>query len=303
MASIDNNGSYIARLRRVYHQDLLSDVIRIRSNKKKNIEYPNFADGDNTSSIRIAQSIVSELGGTKDDSNLSEQTVGQRFEQKTQHFVEKSFELLQHLRPGKWKYIVGDKNISISLFDQYEHLDAWAKFVKKLEKEESFLASSFGGGYIVKPDIVVGRVPISDDEINGSQIEKVVNKDAFASLTPLRATNNKNPRYILHASISCKWTLRSDRSQNARTEALNLIRNRRGHLPHIMAVTAEPMPTRLATLALGTGDIDCVYHFALHELKKAIETIGNEDQRDAFESLMQGRRIRDISDLPFDLAM
>ena len=164
------------------------------------------------------------------------------------------------------------------------------------------MASSFGGGYIVKPDIVIGRIPVSDNEINSSNLGEVVGNDV-ASLTPLRATNNKKPRYILHASISCKWTLRSDRSQNARTEALNLIRNRRGHLPHIMAVTAEPMPTRLATLALGTGDIDCVYHFALHELITAIETVGNEDQKDAFENLMLGRRIRDISDLPFDLAM
>ncbi|MBN1975836.1 MAG: restriction endonuclease, partial [Anaerolineae bacterium] len=33
--------------------------------------------------------------------------------------------------------------------------------------------------------------------------------------------------------MSCKWTIRSDRGQNPRTEVLNLIRNRKGHLPHI----------------------------------------------------------------------
>ncbi|GAB4419955.1 MAG: hypothetical protein Fur0044_16610 [Anaerolineae bacterium] len=96
--------------------------------------------------------------------------------------------------------------------------------------------------------------------------------------------------------------IRSDRSQNTRTEALNLIRNRKGHLPHIVAVTAEPLPTRLAALALGTGDLDCVYHFALPELKKAIEEIQNIDQLDMLEMLIEGRRLRDISDLPFDLA-
>ncbi|MBO9364254.1 MAG: restriction endonuclease, partial [Roseiflexus sp.] len=64
---------------------------------------------------------------------------------------------------------------------------------------------------------------------------------------------------MLHASISRKWTIRSDRSQNIRTEAMNLIRNRKGHTPHIVAVTAEPLPTRIASLALGTGDLDCVY--------------------------------------------
>ena len=45
-----------------------------------------------------------------------------------------------------------------------------------------------------------------------------------------------------------------------------------------MAVTAEPLPTRLASLALGTGDLDCVYHFALPELREAVEKVGGEDQ-------------------------
>jgi hypothetical protein len=69
-----------------------------------------------------------------------------------------------------------------------------------------------------------------------------------------------------------------------------------------VAVTAEPLPTRLAALALGTGDLDCVYHFALPELKKAIEEIQNEDQLDMLMMLIEGRRLRDMSDLPFDLA-
>lgn len=107
----------------------------------------------------------------------------------------------------------------------------------------------------------------------------------------------------MHASISCKWTLRSDRSQNARTEALNLIRNRKGHLPHVVAVTAEPLPTPIASLALGTGDLDCVYHFALNELEDVLEQIDNEDQIDMLSTLVEGRRLRDISDLPFDLAI
>jgi len=86
--------------------------------------------------------------------------------------------------------------------------------------------------------------------------------------------------------------VRSDRSQNSRTEALNLIRNRKGSLPHVAAVTAEPLPTRLASLALGTGDLDCVYHFALDELQDAILTIENEDQMDMLRTLVDGRRLR-----------
>lgn len=125
----------------------------------------------------------------------------------------------------------------------------------------------------------------------------------IAALTPLREVNHNIPKPMLHASISCKWTLRSDRAQNTRTEALNLIRNRKGPLPHVMAVTAEPLPTRLAAIALGTGDLDCVYHIALPELKKALEDQKNEDQLDMLLVLIEGERLRDISDLPFDIAI
>ena len=71
----------------------------------------------------------------------------------------------------------------------------------------------------------------------------------------------------------------------------------------MLAVTAEPLPTRIAALSLGTGDLDCVYHFALPELKKTIEKIDNQDQLDMLNTMIEGRRLRDISDLPFDLAI
>jgi len=71
----------------------------------------------------------------------------------------------------------------------------------------------------------------------------------------------------------------------------------------VVAVTAEPLPTRVAVLALGTGDLDCVYHFALPELKSTIEEIDNPDQLDMLNTMIEGRRLRDISDLPFDLAI
>jgi len=130
--------------------------------------------------------------------------------------------------------------------------------------------------------------------------EFVCEAEQFGKYTPLRS--RVNPKSILHASISCKWTIRSDRSQNTRTEALNLIRNRKGKVPIVVAVIFEPLPTRIASIALGTGDLDCVYHGALEELREAIEELGNEDQKDMLDTLVQGRRLRDISDLPFDLA-
>jgi len=54
---------------------------------------------------------------------------------------------------------------------------------------------------------------------------------------------------------------------------------------------------------MGTGDIDCTYHIALPELVETLNDIENEDQLDMLNLLVAGRRLRDISDLPFDLAV
>lgn len=52
---------------------------------------------------------------------------------------------------------------------------------------------------------------------------------------------------------------------------------------------------------LGTGDVDFVYHAALPELRESLAAIGNEDQLDMLNTIVQGRRLRDISDLVLDL--
>ncbi len=155
------------------------------------------------------------------------------------------------------------------------------------------------GDYVITPDIVISRQPISDSDINSKQ--GVVSDESYPKYTPLRKANAIGP--ILHASISCKWTIRSDRSQNARTEGLNLIRNRKGQTPHIAVITGEPLPSRIASLALGTGDIDCVYHFALHELIGAVNDLNDQNISETLSILLEGRRLRDIADLPFDLAI
>jgi hypothetical protein len=86
-------------------------------------------------------------------------------------------------------------------------------------------------------------------------------------------------------------------------EALNLIRNRKGRVPHIAVVTAEPLPSRLSSLALGTGDLDFVYHVALPELMQAITETASEDSCESLRIMVEGRRLRDVSDLALDLAL
>lgn len=277
----------LSQLRKKYHKELSNTILRADS---KGI--PSNSDKHSEISVKIARDIIEQIGTTKNNPRQSGQTSGKIFERITKDFLEKAFQLIIHLRPGNWEFEIGKR---IEEFEQYEHL---AQLAKALEKNKELHAAL--GDYIIHPDIIIGRHPVEDKEINKNRIilEKT---NIYSRLTPLRKANSKNS--VLHASISCKWTIRSDRSQNARTEGLNLIRNRKGKTPHIVIITAEPYPQRIASLALGTGDIDCVYHFALPELQKAVLNLNNEAVLEILDIMVKGKRLRDISDLPFDLAI
>lgn len=227
---------------------------------------------------------------------ISGQTLGKQFESLTMEFLRETFPYLQNLRPGRWTILqLGNNNkLKTSDFAQYEHL----AYLNALTAQNAQLAAALGNDYLVAPDVVVYRDLYEDSEINAEQC--IVDKDV-SRMADIRKDNGGKP--ILHASVSAKYTMRSDRAQNSRTEALNLIRNRKGHLPHIVVVTAEPMPNRISSLALGTGDIDCVYHFALYELLRAVKEVGSEDANETLETLVQGKRLKDISDLPLDLTV
>ena len=227
---------------------------------------------------------------------ISGQTLGKQFEILTMEFLRDTFPKLQNLRPGSWSVLqLGNNNkLKTSDFAQYEHL----AYLSELTTQNAQLAAALGNDYLVAPDIVIYRDTYDDTEINANA---AIVSGGICTMTDIRKANGGKP--ILHASISAKFTMRSDRAQNSRTEALNLIRNRKGHLPHIAVVTAEPMPNRIASLALGTGDIDCVYHFALYELLQAVQTVGSEDAIETLTTLIHGKRLKDISDLALDLAV
>ena len=248
-------------------------------------------------SRRIVDILVEENNyAVNTTGKVSGQTLGKQFEDLCMWFLRETFPALQMLRPGKWTILqLGNNNrLKTSDFAQYEHL----AYLNALTSENAQLAAALGNDYLVAPDVVVYRDLYEDDEINA---EEYIVDDRFGIMADIRKENGGKP--VLHASISAKFTMRSDRAQNSRTEALNLIRNRKGHLPHIAVVTAEPMPNRIASLALGTGDIDCLYHFALPELMQAVEEVGSEDAYETLMTLVKGRRLKDISDLPLDLSV
>lgn len=276
--------SLLGDFRKQFHASLLAGPLT-RNDKG----VPSNADSSSRPSRRIATGILDRVGASRTAEKLPGQTAGSNFETICAEFVASSFRDLRHLRPGNYTV---EKGGVISRFDQYAHL----KDLDAIARANRDVAIALGADYLIKPDVIIARHPETDDALNahGPLVD-----DTVARLAALR--QRFQPLEILHASISCKWTLRSDRAQNARSEGLNLLRNRKGRLPHVVVVTGEPLPSRIASLALGTGDIDCVYHFALDELRDTLTADGDEGYLDTLDMMIDGKRLKDISDLPLDL--
>ena len=249
---------------------------------------PSIADGSSPQSCAISTALFQMLGITTIGVRLSGQRAGRLFEEACALFIRQTFQNLGNIRPGGWEV---SRNVSITEFYQYEHLATLAD----LADQNMELAAAMVSDYLVKPDVVVSRKPVPERKL------RFAANGAIGLSSPLRAANNRKP--LLHASVSCKWTIRSDRSQNTRSEALSLVRNRKGPLPHIVAITAEPLPERISSIALGTGDMDCVYHVALPELEQAVNQVGSAAACSTLATMISGRLLRDISDLPLDLAI
>lgn len=296
----------ILEARKKFHQNLIEsgmwsiDSVGVPSNADVGDRTKARAGKFNVSTL-IAQKMAVIVGVPQTTGAKKMGTsAGVKFEDLIAQFIRDTFPNLQHIRPGFWTVLsLGNQSqTKASSFAQYEHLE----YLMELVKTNRQLMTVLGNDYIVAPDIVVYRGLYEDEEIN---TDRQYISDDVCKMASLRKKNGGKP--ILHASVSAKWTMRSDRAQNSRTEALNLIRNRKGNLPHIMVVTNEPLPSRLASLALGTGDIDCLYHCALYELLDAVKLYGEEYDRDdiveGLENLIEGKRLKDISDLPLDLSV
>jgi hypothetical protein len=209
-------------------------------------------------SCKIAAQLLDALGVTANVTHAG-QTAGKMLEEAMHdHLVA----ALPSTRGGR--AIVVSRKTIISDFEQYQHLATLKRLIDG--DRTGTLRASIGTDYQVKPDVTVGL------------------------------DRGLGPPF-LHAAVPCKWTLRSDRAQNVRHEAVVLIRHRRGRLPHITPVTAEPMPTRLASLARGTAEVDALYHVALGELDAAVRASGAREQIDVLDELVGHDRLKDLSEL------
>ncbi len=306
----------ITKARRRFHAALVAD----RTLSLSPTGVASNADGGQKTSVAIAKHIADVLQAETIPKKLDGQRAGTQFEVAVKGFLEETFPLLHSLRPGEWEVInAGGKRRrrtrtakggrvrkskrpdvnQISSYEPYAHLADLAEAIE----EDPILEAVLGNSYEIGPDVLVLRAPEPDDVINrdkhGRPLILVDGETARHAI--IRSVNQQ--KKIIHALVSCKWTIRSDRAQNSRSEALNIMRNRKGRTPHTVVVTGEPTPSRLASLALGTGDLDVVYHFALAELEEAVRLTENDEAIHMLDILITGKRLRDITDLALDLAV
>ena len=283
----------LTKARSAFHQRLVGDsTLMVDDNG-----VASNADGAQRTSKAIALYIATQLGAKVGGQKLAGQQAGSQFEGAVQSFLREIFPLFGSLRPGAWdiENVGGSRGeYQLAQYEPYTHLDDLARAIE----QSPTLVAVLGNSYQITPDVFITRAPEPDSVIN-RDLDLVDGESGRYAI--IREANQT--RAIVHAVVSCKWTLRSDRAQNARSEALSVIRNRKGRTPHIIVVTGEPTPSRLASLALGTGDLDTVYHFALPELIAGVHATNNDEAISMLGHLVEGKRLRDISDLPLDLAI
>jgi NgoMIV restriction enzyme len=233
---------------------------------------PNLADVGGAESLRITGEIYRSMDIQRQSDRVLDDSAGASGESGAaleRHIAEDLLSALRQHAPNRgWQ--VTRQGLAAD-YAQFEHL----RTLQQLFDSHPELRTTLGRDYQVRTDVHVG----------------VLNPDdAFAKL-------------FLHAAISCKWTIRSDRVQNVRHEFATLVRNRRGRLPHLVLVTAEPLPSRLISIARGTGEVDTVYHLLHDELAAAVAKVATRTQQEHWDELIEQRRIKPYAALARDLTL
>lgn len=225
---------------------------------------PNSADTNNGPSMRMGALILEYLGQPNPNDTGVAPVVpppnpGGLLEVQVAADLATALPVLDERR--RWEV---ERGRSIVHYAQYRHLAALDVAIE----HDPNLRVTLGTDYLIKPDVLVGlRNPQDPEELR------------------------------LHAALACKWSIRSDRVQNIRHENSIMIRHRRGRLPHLVAVTAEPLPTRLASIARGTGEVDATYHIAYKAAAAAVSAVGSEEQKNAWAEVTGQGRLLDYEDL------
>lgn len=259
---------------------------------------PNIADAGNQRSVAVSFHLLEKM--CEEAGNLQAQVVpsGQASGSRLELAIERG--LAEFIAEHKLRFDVGSKSsngnrrppVSFALTDYWPYMTP-PVVTEPPDVEQTY--KRLGRGHLIQPDVVVWQ----QRDVSFARV-----KDGEVTITPFEIRT-------LHACISGKATIRSDRSQSSRYEGSTVSRWRRARPPAMIVVTAEPVPSRLGSLAWGLGDLDAIYHVNLKALYHGLAA-GQRDLGETKESreeyslaetreLIEYARLRDISQLAEDL--
>ncbi len=203
---------------------------------------------------------------------------------------------------------------ALNAFEQYRHVDvlrtikpessknlarAWGQLTKFVRTK----ATSARDASRLNDLIAAVDIALAADEDARRVLLAQVGHESLLKLDVV-ASRRADPAHSpqLEVGLSLKWSLRTDRAQDCRSQGAKLSSLRRGRMPHFAAITMEPRPYMLNLLGGGSGEVDCVYHLDLNALTIAVEqTCEGQPRRqrslETFQRLVEQRRLRDYDEL------
>ena len=142
-----NRKSLFAEARVEFHAALLKAALTSQGGVPAN------ADKSSKQSVAIANGLIKRIGKELEAEKQAGQTSGKQFEEACAVFLSETFLKLGHLRPGQWDIQRGTH--AISGFEQYLHLAS----LQKIAETNTEVAVALGNDYLIKPDIVIARMP------------------------------------------------------------------------------------------------------------------------------------------------
>ncbi|WP_213281124.1 NgoMIV family type II restriction endonuclease [Cellulomonas hominis] len=280
------------------------DLCKVRANGK-----PNTSDASDKLSVAVGEELFRVLGVNAARSDEKDEPTGAQFA----HQV--AADLMSRFPPAAGTVVLPERKLFE--FDQYRHVGALRgfepgrskEFIKAWKRLTSHARKGASGAALARVETLIGDVEsVIDSE--AEHLSSLLAQAGDESLLGLDLTVSRAveppARPQLAIGLSLKWSLRTDRAQDCRSQGAKMSALRRGRMPHFGVLTMEPRPYMLNLLGGGSGDVDCVYHLDLPALTAAVDTVyvgpRRTASRDLFHRLVEQRRVRDYDELVAEIA-
>ncbi|MFI2753688.1 NgoMIV family type II restriction endonuclease [Cellulomonas sp. P22] len=275
----------------------VKDLCLYRSDGK-----PNTCDASDKLSVEVGHALFDAIGVSM--TSAGDEPTGAQLSKKV------AADLLGRVSAADSSAVVRPEQ-RLNVFEQYLHVGA-LRDVKPGRSKEFDAAWNRLSTYVRKKTasgdssrleaLIAGVETVIDREAEDLRLllDQVGDESLLGlDVTVSRPGARKAP--ILEVALSLKWSLRTDRAQDCRTQGAKMAALRRGRMPHFGVVTMEPRPYYLNLVAGGSGDVDCAYVLDLPSLTQAVDQVYRTRQRakgrDLFHRLVDQQRIRDYDDL------